>query len=318
MAVHNGAQHSIKLVSRITGLSAHVIRVWEKRYAAVTPARTGTRRRLFSDDDVERLNLLHQAILAGHTIGNVANLPTMRLREIVGVALIPDRGATLKGPDGNHAEHLLNSSARAVARLDRPGLENTLNQASVVLGYQGLLQKVIGPLAHIVGDLWRQGTISAAHEHFATAVIRDFLARAAKPYPHGDHSPRLVVATPAGQVHELGATIVAAAAANLGWRATYLGSSLPAAEIAGAAIQDRALAVALSLVYPEDDPALASELDALRRYLPTEVRILAGGRAALAYATALRRVGATLALSLNDLYGFLDHIQADQRSRAQS
>ena len=60
-------------------------------------------------------------------------------------------------------------------------------------------------------------------------------------------------------------------AANLGWQVTYLGASLPAAEIAGAAQQRRARAVALSLVYPEDDPRLAGELTRLRESLPAEV-----------------------------------------------
>ena len=81
----------------------------------------------------------------------------------------------------------------------------------------------------------------------------------------------LVVATPAGQIHELGALLVGAAAANLGWHVTYLGASLPAAEIAGAARQNRARAVALSLVYPEDDPRLEGELTRLRESLPPEV-----------------------------------------------
>ena len=77
--------------------------------------------------------------------------------------------------------------------------------------------------------------------------------------------------------------IVNAAAAQVGWQTTYLGASLPAAEIAGAAVQNRALAVALSIVYPEDDPDLPQELTNLRRFLPEETRILIGGRAATAY-----------------------------------
>ncbi|MBM3756002.1 MAG: cobalamin B12-binding domain-containing protein [Acidobacteria bacterium] len=81
---------------------------------------------------------------------------------------------------------------------------------------------------------------------------------------------------PPGQLHELGALLAGAAAANLGWHVTYLGPSLPAAEIVGAARQNHARAVALSLVYPEDDPRLAVELAALRQSLPPEIALLAG------------------------------------------
>ena len=84
------------------------------------------------------------------------------------------------------------------------------------------------------------------------------------------NAPRIIVATPAGQLHELGAVIVKDAAAQIGWHTTYLGASLPAAEIAGAAVQNRAVVVALSIVYPEDDPDLPQELISLRRFLPPE------------------------------------------------
>ena len=76
----------MKLVARRTGLSAHVIRVWERRYGAVTPVRTGTNRRLYTEEDIERLSLLRRLTEAGHNIGNVAALPLPRLREL-GVAL---------------------------------------------------------------------------------------------------------------------------------------------------------------------------------------------------------------------------------------
>jgi methylmalonyl-CoA mutase cobalamin-binding subunit len=118
----------------------------------------------------------------------------------------------------------------------------------------------------------------------------------------------LVVATPSGQLHELGALLVGAAAANLGWHVTYLGASLPAAEIAGAARQNRARAVALSLVYPEDDPRLEGELSRLRELLPPEVALLAGGRAMPAYRAILARLGATLISDLRQLCAELDEL----------
>jgi methylmalonyl-CoA mutase cobalamin-binding subunit len=119
----------------------------------------------------------------------------------------------------------------------------------------------------------------------------------------------LVVATPAGQLHELGALLVGAAAANLGWQVTYLGASLPAAEIAGAARQNRARAVALSLVYPEDDPRLEGDLTRLRAMLPPETDILAGGRAMPAYGDALDKIGALRMKDLTHLCAALDELR---------
>jgi methylmalonyl-CoA mutase cobalamin-binding subunit len=107
----------------------------------------------------------------------------------------------------------------------------------------------------------------------------------------------------------LGALLAGAAAANLGWRVTYLGAALPAAEIAGAARQGHARAVALSLVYPEDDARLADELARLRELLPSEVTLLVGGRAAPAYRATLVRIGATVADDLKALCSTLDELR---------
>ncbi|MFM7099601.1 MAG: MerR family transcriptional regulator, partial [Verrucomicrobiota bacterium] len=75
--------HSIKMASRRTGLSPHVIRAWEKRYAAVRPTRTEGNRRLYSSGELERLSLLKKATEAGHSIGDIAGLPTGQLSALV-------------------------------------------------------------------------------------------------------------------------------------------------------------------------------------------------------------------------------------------
>ena len=183
------------------------------------------------------------------------------------------------------------------------------------LGSQGLLQVVVAPLTHTIGELWRDGVITAAHEHFATAIIRIFLGHATRPFAGTDHAPVLLAATPAGQIHELGALLACAAAANLGWRVTYVGASLPAAEIAGAARQNHARAVALSLVYPEDDPWLEGELTRLREALPAEVPLLVGGRAMPAYRKPLEKIGALLMKDLAHLTATLDDLRKPGKAK---
>ena len=303
------AHHAIKMVSRRTGLTAHVIRIWEKRYAAVEPERTGTNRRLYSDEQIERLSLLRDITQGGHSIGHVAKLPTEKLRELASEAAAANGHTTRSLTGAATTPSFLDECIAAVKSLDSRALEDSLKRASTELGAQGLLQRVIAPLAQTIGELWRDGIITAAHEHFASAVIRIFLGHAAKPFSGTDNAPVLVVATPTGQIHELGALLVGAAAANLGWHVTYLGASLPAAEIAGAARQNRARAVALSLVYPEDDPRLEGELTRLRELLPPEVTLLAGGRAMPAYHDALGKIGATQIKDLSDLSSTLDDLR---------
>jgi DNA-binding transcriptional MerR regulator/methylmalonyl-CoA mutase cobalamin-binding subunit len=297
------AHQTIKAVAQRTGLSAHVIRVWEKRYRAVEPSRTGTNRRLYSDAEVERLSLLRDLTHAGHSIGPIAALPTERLRQLASSGA---NGARHPTPTGRPQSKLLEEAIEAVTRLDSAELEHILNRGAVEHGIQGLLQKLIAPLAQRIGELWREGEITAAHEHFASAVIRIFLGHAAKSFVATEHAPVLVVATPHGQLHELGALLAAATAANLGWNIIYLGPSLPAAEIAGAVRQQEARAVALSIVYPEDDPRITVELERLQQLLPPGVQMLVGGRAAPSYRSALEKTGAVEMRDLAHLASTLD------------
>lgn len=301
----NNVQYSIRVAARRSGLTPHVIRVWERRYGAVEPNRTGTNRRLYSDADIERLSLLKHAIAAGHRIGNIARLEQDQLQRIVRESLT-DRPAPTASTDPANSQsrepHLLTRACLdAVRNMDAGALEESLTHSLVLLGHQGMLRNVVAPLTHIIGALWREGTLTAAHEHFASASLKVFLAHASRPFSPTNGAPLLLVTTPTGQLHELGAIIIRSAAENAGWNVSYLGPSLPAAEIAGAAMQKNARAVALSIVYPTDDSALPGELELLRKLLPRQIRIIAGGRAAGAYRESLDKIGALL---LDDLEHF--------------
>jgi len=299
---------TIQLAAKRSGLSAHVIRMWEKRYEAVRPARTDSRRRLYSDEDIERLGLLRAATTSGHRIGNIAQLPTERLRALVASEAV-DGAPTAPAPPQS-PESAIGAALAAIRELDSRDLEATLEHAAIVFGTHGLLRNVIGPLARRLGDQWADGSLTAAHEHFGSGIIKAFLQNRFRPFSGEGTGPLLVVVTPTGQLHELGAAMVAAAARDAGWRVVYLGPSLPATEIAGAAINKEARAVALSIVYPDDDPLLPEELKLLRKLLPEQIAVLAGGRAAGAYGPALKKIGAHQADDLAELTRLLDRVRA--------
>jgi DNA-binding transcriptional MerR regulator/methylmalonyl-CoA mutase cobalamin-binding subunit len=309
------AHHSIKVVSRKTGLSPHLLRMWEKRYGAVEPARTSTNRRLYSDAEIERLDYLRLASAAGHSIGNIAKLPLSRLKSLVAKANGSGPAAPALNRAISPAQTFHDSCLEAVKQLNGRLFDATLQRAVVALGSLGLLRQVVAPLAQTVGELWRAGAVTAAHEHFLSAGLKVFLGHLSGQFPVSANAPRIIVATPTGQLHELGAVIVNAAAAQVGWQTTYLGASLPAAEIAGAAVQNRALVVALSVVYPEDDPSLAQEFINLRRFLPAETKILVGGRAAPAYLETLIRIGAVLIGDIDEFCNQLDFLRRSGKAR---
>ncbi len=311
-------QHPIKVVARRTGLSQHVIRVWEKRYNAVEPCRTDTNRRLYSDAEIERLHLLCQLTQAGHAISQIARLPLDRLQALAQQCTPPASSNTSGAPAAAAPasnDQYVEEAMAAIRALDHAALDNVLHRAAVELGHQGLLQKFVVPLTSRIGLDWETGVIKVAHEHFASSALCTFLHNSAKPFALPDSAPVIIVATPAGQIHELGAVLVAAAATNKGWRVTYLGTNLPAHEITGAVLQSKARAVALSVVYPDADPHLAQELVCLRKNLPSDVAILVGGRSASSYGETLSAIGAHLLLDLHQFNRKLDELRSPSARR---
>lgn len=273
-------RHPIHFVANRTGLSTHVIRVWERRYAAIQPERSGTNRRLYSDADVDRLKLLSQVKAQGQSIRLIANLPNSELKEML-TLVAGDRLAAAQeirnSTYGEQLDALTGACREAVLKLDEDTLAKALLDASVQLPLLVLLDDLVGPLMTWVGDRWHEGAIRVAHEHMATAATRSFLARIKQIRKAGAGAPCIVVATPAGQDHEIGALMAAAVAAGEGWRDLYLGPNLPAQEIALAAMESGARAVAISVVAPGNNPEVLREFELLRHVLEERVPIIVGG-----------------------------------------
>ena len=290
------ARHPIGVISTRSGLAQDVLRAWERRYGAVVPQRTETGRRLYSDTDLEKLVLLREAVESGRRISDVASLSTAELRELVredGASAAPSRpraSRTRTGPD-RAAGGYVQAGLRAIEELDGQALDRVLRQASVDMSPPALRNDVIRPMLEAVGERWRTGHFRIANEHLGTAVIRSFLGARL----NGGAAPggsTVVVATPVGQRHELGALLVATAALEVGWDAVYLGPDLPAAEIAAAARLRQARAVALSIVCPGNDPRVADDLRELRNLLGQETAVLVGGASASTYEKVLIDIGA--------------------------
>ncbi|MEZ5385966.1 MAG: MerR family transcriptional regulator [Prosthecobacter sp.] len=298
----------IQRASQASGVSPHVIRIWERRYNALSPSRTCTNRRMYCDEAVLRLKLLKALTENGHRIGGVARLCTDELQALV--KELPTT-AVMTAPvvSFESTEHIVEAAIAASKRYDSDGLRSILLQARRQLGQRGMLHQVICPLIIQIGSNWQHGTLRPSHEHIATAVIRELLLTPVPGSQLAAHAPELVVATPAGELHELGALIVAATARDLGWHVTYLGPNLPVEEIAACAIARNAKAVALSVVYPEKCPIIEEKLRRIRELLPQGIGLIVGGRAAESYKECMVPLGILWASCLHGLDEALLKIQ---------
>ena len=303
-------RHPIQVVARRTGLTADVLRAWEKRYGVVEPGRSEGGRRLYSDVDIERLRLLRRASLAGRRIGQIAALSTEELaalvqedeREEAEAAVLP--GVTA----GALADVHLEASMAALEQLDGRELERVLNRAMVTLSAPVLIEQVAAPLLRRIGELWSQGDVRPAHEHVTSAVLLRVLGKVLEATEPSGAARNLVAATPAGQQHEFGALFAAATAASEGWRVTYLGRDLPAEDIAAAATETGAEVVALSIVYPTEQRRMEDELRTLRRRLPPDVPICVGGAGVSSYKRVLDEIGARHLADMEELRSFLSEL----------
>jgi len=266
--------HPIQVVVRRAGISADVLRAWERRYGAVTPGRSETGRRLYSDADIERLRLIKEVIAGGRRIGDVATMSTEALGRL---AAEDDEERAASAPRTlAPAADFLTGALAAVRRADAETLRSILSRALLGLAPIRFIEEVATPLMHQIGEMWERGELSPAHEHIGSEIMRQMFVEVLDMLRSTNESRSLVVATPSGQRHELGALLAAATAALDGWRVTYLGPDLPAPDIARIALETDAAAVALSVTAP--DANLATELTALRRAVGRDLPILVGGQ----------------------------------------
>lgn len=294
-------RHPIGVVVQRTGLSADLLRVWERRYGAVRPDRGAGGQRFYTDADVQRLRLLHAVTRAGRSIGQVAQLGTDELTRMAAedAAGRPQHPVTAaETPD---ADRLIADARDLTVALDAVRLDALLRRAAAVLGTGAFIEDLAIPLLRRIGDEWHEGRLGVAHEHLASSVLHDIVTETMRSLVPNADAPRIVVATPAGERHVMGAAAAGATAATEGWHTVYLGADLPAAEIASAVASADARLVAVSLVHAENRGSLISELRELRGGIADSVPVWAGGAGAAALAPELTRIGIRVATSLRVL-----------------
>lgn len=280
--------YTIRTVVKMTGVPAHTIRAWERRFALFDPARSDTNRRLYTEDEVEHLRLLQAAIARGHTIGQLSKLDVPRLRELVQAppAQLPSSATTL------------DQCKRAVLELAPEALEIALRRALMESGANAMIEKTIIPLVHWIGECWREGLVSISQEHMASAAIRSVLHSMLASIPRASAGPTIVLTTLPGEEHELGLLIVGVIAAAKGWNPIMMGANMPVSEIAAAARATGARAIGLSLVNRTDESDLVGYLRQLRESIGERLAVMVGGTEASIHAATLTAFGVLIARDL--------------------
>lgn len=284
-------RYPLRTVSRWTGLSPDLIRAWERRYQVVEPVRGPRGARLYSRTDIDHLRLLGQLVGDGRAIGDIARLDIDILKGLAH----PPASRNIPEPAEIGPSAVVGALLNSVERFDLRDLEVRLGDALLALGPTRFVQDVARPLLVEVGERWAAGRMSIADERLVSAALRRILGGLIR-LRTVNSSASLLLATPPGEQHALGLTLLALLAVERGIETYLLGPDLPAAEITQAAARAGVAAVGLSVVNSDNRQNAVEQTRQVEQLLRPDIELWLGGRDARHLAEQL---GPTRALILD-------------------
>jgi DNA-binding transcriptional MerR regulator len=228
-------------LSRRSGVSAELLRAWERRYGVLRPQRSAGGLRLYSSGDLDRVRAMRRHMDQGLAAREAAALVSRATAE----AAPPAHTGAPFDPARARAE-----LAQALESFDEPGAQTVFDALLSVATLRALLSEVVMPYLHELGDRWERGEISIAQEHFASNLLRGRLLGLARGWGRGE-GPRALLACPEGERHDLGLIAFGLMLRERGWRIDYLGPDTPVESLEDAARRTDPSVVVLSAVRSE-------------------------------------------------------------------
>src|SRR3954449_6925059 len=244
-------------LARRSGVSADLLRAWERRYALLEPSRSPGGYRLYSADDEARVRSMRAYLAQGLSAAEAARLA---------------RDAPAAAPRNGVPADLAGALWSALDGFDDAGAQAAFDRLVAPFSFEAVAATAILPYLRALGDRWRDGDASVAQEHFATGLLRARLLGLARGWDRGG-GPRALLACPSGERHDLGLIILGLALRDRGWRVTFLGPDTPVETLAAAADQLQPAAVVLSSLVR--DPLVAAAA-AIARMASAQTVMLAG------------------------------------------
>ena len=207
-------QYSIKDIEEITSIKAHTIRIWEKRYNIVTPKRTDTNIRYYTDADLKRLLSISTLNNHGKKISHLAQMSDAQISKEI---------EALSDKTTNAVTERLKL---AMLDFDEERFSKVFDDQVSKLGLEKTITDIVYPFFEIVGNLWLAGSVNPAQEHFVSNLIRQKLYRVFDELPNGDKKHVLVFLLE-GEWHDIGILFYSVLLKMYGFKVTYLGQSCP-------------------------------------------------------------------------------------------
>ena len=213
------ANYSIKDIEKLSGIKAHTLRIWEKRFNLLEPKRTDTNIRYYDDEDLKKI--LNVALLyrKGFRISQIACLDEEELNAKI--------NSLSKSEEDNASR--IDNLVLSMIEMDEKKFEKLLNTSIMQTGFEETIINTIYPFFEKIGVLWQTGAIYPAQEHFISNLVRQKIIVAIDGIIERTdrNSKHFLLYLPEGEMHELGLLFYYYLLKKRGHKITYLGQSVP-------------------------------------------------------------------------------------------
>jgi len=259
-------------LSRRAGVSPEVLRAWERRYHLFAPQRTEGGFRLYSMSDLARITAMKRLLTDGMSASEAAQ------------QVLRGPAAAVEAPPPAPAllEQRIAALQTALLAYDETEAHRSIDRLLMEFDAEVVMRSVFLPVLREIGELWEQGQLNVAQEHFASNLIRRRLGGLARGWEDGT-GPRALLVCPPDEEHDIALMMLGIALGKRGWRITFLGARTPAADLVRA-VESVAPAV---VVVASLDPQSLTAMSATLRQVARNVRVgLAGAGASEGIADA--------------------------------
>ncbi len=266
---HPSVLLNISAVERETGLSKDVLRIWERRYGFPDPRRDDNAERQYPHEQVAKLRAIKRLMDAGMRPGKLIRQSLSDLNALAEARAGPRREAPAPAVERDLLALLKSHNA--------PALQHALTNQLMRQGLQRFVLETVTPLQRAVGEAWMRGELQVFEEHLFTEHLQVALRIAINTFPRSTGGPRVLLTTFPGEQHGLGLLMVEALLVPEGAQCVSLGTQTPVDDINNAALAHKVHVVALSFSAAFPLRQAGEGLATLRRALPAQVALWAGG-----------------------------------------
>lgn len=218
---HIKQNFSIKDLEHLSGIKAHTIRIWEKRYDILNPERTDTNIRTYNGDNLQKLLNIAFLNSHGYKISRISKMQGNEINDLV-------KRISASASEENRAK---NSFKLAMMNFDDRLFQRTYNKLREKRNFREVFHDVFLPLLEEIGLLWQTDTIKPIHEHYIVELIKQKIylniAELKAETPKEDDQKLYVLFLPDNEIHDVGILYLNYELLNAGKNAIYLGPSLP-------------------------------------------------------------------------------------------